>query len=52
VRLILSSAGTVGLVLSSAGIVGLVLSSVGGDLGTTLSSLSKRLITLLRIPAI
>jgi hypothetical protein len=36
VRLILSSAGTVGLVLSSAGIVGLVLSSVGGDLGTIL----------------
>ena len=35
-RLILSSAGTVGLVLSSAGIVGLVLSSVGGDLGTIL----------------
>ena len=33
-RLILSSAGTVGLVLGSAGIVGLVLSSVGGDSGT------------------
>ena len=37
-RLILSSAGTVGLVLSSAGIVGLVLSSVGRDSGTILQS--------------